>query len=312
MNFPPQIQAAIDNAAQQTGIDPRVLGSFVSIESGGRPDASTGSYHGLLQLSNGEFQKYGGQNIYDPQQNLLAGAQKIRDEATAFNQKFGRDPTPGELYLIHQQGAAGSAAHFANPDGTAWENIARYYPNEAIAKKAIWGNVPDDMKAKFGSVDNVTSGQFAQLWNDKVAHFGGGDAPLMPKYGPDGLNEVKGDKPNPLNLLSPQSIANAHPASSGPNEVGADGLQPLSLMPEWMREHPAPAYGGYDVASAAAPSGGLLSGLFNGGNPTAQSVASTMAIPKAPAIQPAGNLARPVDISKLIAIAQARQNLGTA
>jgi len=39
---------------------------------------------------------------------------------------------------------------------------------EAWAKKAIWGNIPDSEKAKFGSVDNVTSRDFMALWKGKV------------------------------------------------------------------------------------------------------------------------------------------------
>ena len=42
-------------------IDPRTMRAIRQIESGGNPNATTGSYKGLYQLSDGEFRRYGGQ-----------------------------------------------------------------------------------------------------------------------------------------------------------------------------------------------------------------------------------------------------------
>jgi hypothetical protein len=42
------------------------------------------------------------------------------------------------------------------------------------AKKAIWGNIPDALKARYGSVENVTSKDFMDIWKAKVE---GGDLP---------------------------------------------------------------------------------------------------------------------------------------
>jgi len=51
-------------------IDPRTMRAIRQIESGGNPNATTGSYKGLYQLSDGEFRRYGGQgSIYDPAEN---------------------------------------------------------------------------------------------------------------------------------------------------------------------------------------------------------------------------------------------------
>ena len=162
----------ITSAAQQNGLDPATLKRFVQIESGGNPRATTGSYSGLLQLSPSEFASRGGHNIYDPAENLNVGAAKLAQESAAFSQKYGRQPDASDLYLIHQQGSGGAAAHMATPSAPAWQNM--YSTGEGRAKGpgwsklAIWGNVPDQDKARFGSVDNVSSQDFMNLWRAKV------------------------------------------------------------------------------------------------------------------------------------------------
>jgi hypothetical protein len=43
---------------------------------------------------------------------------------------------------------------------------------EAWARKAIWGNVPSDLKNKIkGGVNALTSGQFIALWTERVNRF---------------------------------------------------------------------------------------------------------------------------------------------
>jgi hypothetical protein len=183
----PQIEAAIERTARARGIDPATLRAFVMIESGGRPDVTTGSYRGLLQLSPQQFREHGGQgDIYDPQANLDAGAGKLSAMTQRFQQRNGRPPSSAELYLMHQQGEGGAAAHSANPSAPAWQNMASTaegrQKGEEWAKRAIWGNVPNDVKARYGSVDNLTSADFMKMWGDKVARFSGG--PQEPQGSP--------------------------------------------------------------------------------------------------------------------------------
>ena len=43
---------------------------------------------------------------------------------------------------------------------------------EAWARKAIWGNVPSDIKNKIkGGLEALTSGQFIALWTERVNRF---------------------------------------------------------------------------------------------------------------------------------------------
>ena len=177
--FDPATERAIEEAATRNGVDVGLARTFADIESGGKAGLTTGSYSGLFQLSPAEFNKYGGGDIANPTDNANAAMAKLKDEYDTFQQRNGRAPTPTDLYMVHQQGASGYAAHMANPDGTAWENIRPYYTDAAAqakgfkngddyAKAAIWGNIANADKKRFGSVDNVTSGQLINYWADKV------------------------------------------------------------------------------------------------------------------------------------------------
>jgi hypothetical protein len=177
------VRAAIARAAVKYGVDPRMLMSFARIESGGDPGARTGSYKGLFQLSDREFNKYGGGDIYDAEANANAGAAKLKAQTDQFRQKYGRDPSANDLYMIHQQGEGGYAKHSGNPGGLAWQNMYATAEGQAKgpgwAKRAIWGNVPDDLKSQYGSVDNLTSQQFMDLWAKKVEGHSGKDLPAV-------------------------------------------------------------------------------------------------------------------------------------
>jgi hypothetical protein len=188
--FSPKVNNAITEAANKHGVDPNLLMTFARIESGGRPGVQTGSYKGLFQLSSAEFRKHGGEgDIFDPGSNANAAAAKLKTEAAEFEQKYGRAPKPIDLYLIHQQGEGGYEAHISNPERAAWESMASTAEGrekgERWAKQAIWGNIPDDVKSRFpGGVESVTSGDFVELWREKVERLGGGEVRVAQAEGP--------------------------------------------------------------------------------------------------------------------------------
>jgi hypothetical protein len=139
---------------------------YVQIESGWNPNAVTGSYRGLLQMGSDEANQYGGYG-------LDAGSRMYAANYNWFKNQFGRDPNPTELYMAAQQGRGGLQQHLANPDAPAWQNMLATSEGQskgaAWAKKAIWGNVPDSMKAQYGSVDNISSNDFINnIWKSKV------------------------------------------------------------------------------------------------------------------------------------------------
>ena len=159
---------ALTQASQRHGVPLSLMLGFGRIESRLKPEAKRGSYKGLFQLSDKEFQRYGGGRIYDPHDNANAFAKLTLVNMAKFRAATGRNPTGAELYLMHQQGEAGAAAHLRNPSRPAWQNM--YATAEGRrkgpgwAKKAIWGNVPPSWKRRFGSVENVTSGDFTEMW----------------------------------------------------------------------------------------------------------------------------------------------------
>jgi hypothetical protein len=182
-----EVDKAIRAAAERYGLAVNVLRAFAKIESGGNPNAQTGSYHGLFQMSKGEFGRFGRGDIYNPTDNANAAAAMLASHSADWQRRTGRSPSPAELYMIHQQGAGGARAHYENPSAPAWQNMLSTAEGrdrgERWAKQAIWGNIPEDRRARFGSVDNVTSRDFISLWTDKVSRFGGrvaGETPDTP------------------------------------------------------------------------------------------------------------------------------------
>jgi len=160
--------SSYEETALKAGLSPELAAAIpriIQIESGGNPDAATGSYTGLLQMGPDERAKYGGDS-------LEAGLALLKDRSAQLEKQLGRAPTAAELYFAHQQGVGGFQAQNANPDAPAWQNMAGTaegrHKGEGWAKQAIWGNVPTDMRSQFGSVDNVTGRQFLDLWRQKV------------------------------------------------------------------------------------------------------------------------------------------------
>src|SRR4029450_11731013 len=145
-------------------------------QSGSNPRAKTGSYKCLFQLSDSEFAKYWRGNIYDIRDCSIAAARKVATEAGQFEKDVGRKAPAGEIYFIQQQGYQGCAFHYAAPNQLAWKNMyltsEGQEKGEKWARKAIWGNVPWDLKNKIkGGLDALTSGQFIALWTERVTRF---------------------------------------------------------------------------------------------------------------------------------------------
>ena len=70
----------------------RFVPRFIQIESGGDPNAVTGSYRGLLQMGPAEQAKYGGIG-------LESGIKMYADNYNWFKRTYGRDPSASELYM---------------------------------------------------------------------------------------------------------------------------------------------------------------------------------------------------------------------
>jgi hypothetical protein len=223
MALSPEVVDAINAAAAANGLDPQMLFRFAKIESDYDPSNRTGSYHGLFQLSGDEFKKYGGGNIYDPVDNANAAARKLAAESAQFQAQYGRAPTATDFYLIHNQGAGGYAAHMANPDAPAWQNMAGTKEGRekgpGWARQAIWDNIPDDPrlspnfnKTMFpGGVDSVRGQDFIGGWQAKLE----GGTPQVAAVTPQGTPPQSLPRPIQPDQPPPANAPTANPPAPG-------------------------------------------------------------------------------------------------
>jgi hypothetical protein len=151
------------------------MAAVAKIESDFDPKQRTGSYIGLFQLSNYEFQRYGSGDILNARDNAIAASYKFATAALIFELETHKKATVNDLYLIHQQGTQGAAEHVSHPDRVAWQSMCATdegrIKGEKWCKRAIWGNTLPEVKQVWKSVDKLTSGAFVQMWHERLAHF---------------------------------------------------------------------------------------------------------------------------------------------
>ena len=127
---------------------------LAQVESGGNPKAVNpkSGASGLYQFTPGTAKQYGVSDPTDPQA-ARAGVERLRaDNKDVLTVALGREPTQGEEYLAHQQGASGAAALLKNPDKPAIEVLSGVYKNRATAARAIIDN---------GGSPEMTAGEFS-------------------------------------------------------------------------------------------------------------------------------------------------------
>ena len=156
-------------------LDFTFMKAIAKIESNFNPKQRTGSYIGLFQLSKNEFEKYGAGDILVSRDNTVAAALKFMTEAILFEMFTHRKPTLNDLYLIHQQGVEGAAEHVSHPYRLAWRSMCATDEGKEKGKKwckrAIWGNTLPAVKRIRKNVNNVTSGAFVAMWQQRVSYF---------------------------------------------------------------------------------------------------------------------------------------------
>jgi hypothetical protein len=157
------------------GLDFGFMKAVARIESDFDPTQRTGSYIGLFQLSHYEFNKYGAGDIVSARDNAIAAAYKFTTAAILFELVTHKKPTLDDLYLIHQQGTQGAEEHVSHPERIAWKSMCATdegrEKGEKWCKRAIWQNTLPDIKKIWKSVDNLTSGTFVAMWQERVALF---------------------------------------------------------------------------------------------------------------------------------------------
>jgi hypothetical protein len=162
----------IGQAASLYGVDLPMMLSIAKVESDFNPRARTGSYKGLFQLSEYEFEKYGDGSIWDARDNARAAAHMILVQAQRFKWALGHFPDYAERYMVHQQGIEGAIEHYEHPERVAWQSMCA--TSEGVlkgaqwCKRCIWGNLLPKWKRAFGSVEKISSGDFVSLWTGRI------------------------------------------------------------------------------------------------------------------------------------------------
>ena len=150
----PDVEAAINATAARAGMSPDQWRAMAQIESGLKPGSNYGAgtqYKGLFNVGNrgsqSEWARHGSGNIYNPMDNARAAAELAYENNQGFKNHFGRDPTPRETYLMHQQGLG-------------------FYTNGTMTN--IAGNLPASARS---NPANWTHAGFEKYWGDRLEHF---------------------------------------------------------------------------------------------------------------------------------------------
>jgi hypothetical protein len=152
---PEQVAAA----AVRNNADPVLVNTVAGLESGhganaGAPDKK---YAGIFQMGADERQSVGGSatSIGSLDDQLDHGSKFLAGLKGRTGRLLGRDPENWEVYMVHQQGAAGFPALNANRDKLA---------TEVVSAAHILGNVPTALREQAKS---WTAGQFLDWWRDR-------------------------------------------------------------------------------------------------------------------------------------------------
>lgn len=222
-------------------MDPYIARLF-QIESGGNPLAVTGSNRGLGQFGPAEEAQFGlnDQNRTDPNAQAAAVQREAALHSGVLGKALGREPTPGELYLAHQQGIAGGPALLTGGNTPAWQAIRPYYKSDAMAQKAISGNLPTG-----SGIDpaTATADQFSRFW---VSKFEGGQPSGQPSTPAPFQTIPPAAAPAGMPLFGPQM------AGGAPSQAGSAGSAPAAAT------NPGAALGSFFGQLPAAPMQDIL------------------------------------------------------
>src|SRR6202167_1094060 len=162
----------IRQAALLYGIDLPMMLSIAKVESDFNPRVRTGSYKGLFQLSDIEFEKYGDGSIWDARDNARAAAHMFLVQAEKFKSALGHFPDYAERYMVHQQGIEGAIEHYEHPERVAWQSMCAtsegLLKGEHWCNRCIWGNLLPQWKRFFGSVEKISSADFVNVWTGRI------------------------------------------------------------------------------------------------------------------------------------------------
>ena len=147
------LEALIQRAADENGLDPAQLRALIGIESAGDPNAlSPKGAMGLMQLMPGTAREMGVTDPNDPEQNIMGGAKYFRQQLDTFG-----DP------------ALAAAAYNAGPaavrkyGGVPPYRETRNYVNQFSRRMGMGGMAPGADASAYGEIGDPTAMAMAAL-----------------------------------------------------------------------------------------------------------------------------------------------------
>lgn len=135
------------------------------IESNNNPAAynKNSGASGLYQIIPSTAKAYGVTNPFDVEQSEIFVRRFTAENASVLRKALGREPSAGELYLAHQQGAGGALKLLKNPNARAIDVVGG-----------------DEIRLNGGRSD-MSAGEFANMW---ISRFEGVEQPDGSPYVP--------------------------------------------------------------------------------------------------------------------------------
>lgn len=164
--------AAIQQAAQESGVDPAYMMSVAERESNFDPHAhASKTIYGIFQMTGAVRRQYGAGDSDDPYTQAMAFGRYTQDLRQDMARRLGRTPSYEETYLGHHFGPGRASAMLRNPDDTPVSEI--FSPYELSLNPHI---------VRAGTAAQLTSSTVADIGR-RMGRFGGqqqqgGDAPL--------------------------------------------------------------------------------------------------------------------------------------
>jgi hypothetical protein len=254
----------IRQAALLYGIDLPMMLSIAKVESDFNPRVRTGSYKGLFQLSDIEFEKYGDGSIWDARDNARAAAHMFLVQAEKFKSALGHFPDYAERYMVHQQGIEGAIEHYEHPERVAWQSMCAtsegLLKGEHWCKRCIWGNLLPQWKHFFGSVETISSRDFVNVWTGRIKLL----ADRYAAADEQSVTNSTGGVTNSLSSINSLSSKNSRSITNSRSFINPKGAR--SRLPIIARRTVAPVHRAAErpshAASALADVGRLVSRAF--------------------------------------------------
>jgi hypothetical protein len=262
------VKGVITSAAKMVGVDPGLLATMASIESGfnANAKAKTSSASGLFQFINSTWNnmlskygaKYGipaGTSQLDARANALMGAEYLKENQKYLESKLGRKATDTDLYTAHFLGAGGAVSLLkGNPDDIA----ANLSPKAAAANKSIFYDKgrPRTLREVYEVLDNKVKGHRSK-WAAKARTEAGQAATSSQDEQSTGPGELPPSAQNSTATttpaVTPKESADVTPS---PNAVSPSSMGPNQVSPTSSASPSSEGYGGSTASSSSTSGGG--------------------------------------------------------